>query len=99
MAMCRGSVNALTTEDAKHGVDYQISKTAHLGGNYAHGVLHRPGKGQQRVHDARGEFQIACAACIREATAVVLAKVPDFLQKRFDIGATSPAVFLSGDDM
>lgn len=90
--MCRGSVRARSTEDAEFGVDYQITRTSY-GNKHRHGVLHRPGNGR----DEHG--MVACAACIRTPTAVRLAGIPDYLQKRLGIDAADvDALFLPGPE-
>ncbi len=88
--MCRGSVNAQKTEDAVSGVVYDISRASH-GDFYHHGVLHRPENGPI------GEGKVACAACIQGSATVMLANIPEEVQRSFGIGARVSALFLSGD--
>lgn len=97
--MCRGSIRARRTEPAVAGVDYQIGKSFY--GNersYRQGVLYASGNGYEpQVGDDQGKI-VACAACIRKKTRVMLSGIPQQLQDRLKVDQVVVADFVPGVD-
>lgn len=87
--MCKGSVHARKTVDAREGEQYQVSDGGHPG--YQIGVLHTATQGRQ------ADGAIACAACIRTPTNVTLTGLPPAMQQRFQVGPTANAVFVPNE--
>lgn len=83
------------SKDAVPGEVYMISEVSHgIGRVMRQGVLHLPGQGI-----VMGPVPvIACAACIREQTRVLLAGIPPALQQQLGIGEREDAVFLPGSE-
>ncbi|HWH16239.1 MAG TPA: hypothetical protein VNU25_01500 [Candidatus Paceibacterota bacterium] len=79
------------------GVGYQIGQ-AFYGEERSHrqGVLYADGNGYEpQVGDDQGKI-VACAACIREETRVMLSGIPPQLQKRLKLDQVAVVTFVPG---
>lgn len=88
--MCKGSVFAKKSVDARAGETYQVTDGGHHG--FRIGVLHRENEGR-----ANPDAPIACAACIRAPTTIQLTGLTPRMQQLYGVKATASATFIPNE--